>query len=107
MHQILGAVDVDGEAALRYSSVTDAPPIRSMIAAVWNTVSMPGDGRGDVVDLGDVALDTSEPRMCGQRGRRPVERADLVSAVEQLGHQVGADEAGASGDQDPAEFSGQ
>ncbi len=42
--------------------------------------------------------------MSGQRGRRSVERADLVPAVEQFGHQVGADEAGAAGDEHTAEF---
>ena len=75
-----------------------------MIAAVWKTVSMPSTAAGDVVGVGDVALDDLQPRMVGQRGRGAVERAHFVSAVEQLGHQVGADEAGAAGDQDAAEF---
>ena len=45
--------------------------------------------------------------MRGQRGGGAVERADLVSAVEQFGHQVGADESGAAGDEDAAEVGGQ
>ena len=43
--------------------------------------------------------------MGGQRGRGPVEGADLLPAVQQFGHQVGAYEAGASGDQDAAQLS--
>ena len=48
---------------------------------------------------------TSQPRMRGQRGRRAVEASGPRGlAVQQFGHQVGADEAGASGDQHTAEF---
>ena len=89
----------------RYSSVTDAPPIRSMIAAVWKIGVDAVDGGRHGLRVADVALDHLEPRMGGQRGRGSVEGADLVPAVEQFGHEVGADEAGASGDQHAAEFS--
>ncbi len=57
----------------RYSSVTDAPPIRSMIAAVWNTVSMPATAAATVVGVADVALDDLEPRVRRQRGGSAVE----------------------------------
>jgi hypothetical protein len=42
--------------------------------------------------------------MLRQRRRRPIEGTDVVPAVEQGPHQIGADEAGATGDQDAAEF---
>ena len=45
--------------------------------------------------------------MSRQWGWSAVERADLVSALEQFGHQVGADESGATGDEDAADVGGQ
>ena len=74
-----------------------------MIAAVWMIGVDPGDRRGDGVGVADVALEHFEALVLGQRRGRPVEGADVVAALEQFGHQVGADEAGAAGDQDPAE----
>ena len=65
------------------------------------------DGGRDGVGVADVALDDLQPRMGGQRRRRAVEGAHLVASLEQLGHQVGPDEAGAAGDQHMAEFSRQ
>ena len=91
----------------RYSSVTEAPPIRSMIAAVWNDGVDAVDGLRDGVGIADVARNHLEPRMGGQRRRGSVKGADVMSAVQQFGHQVGADEAGASGDEHTAEFGGQ
>ncbi len=64
------------------------------------------DGGGDGLGSQMSPSTTSQPRMSGERGRRAVEGADLVPTVEQFGHQVGADEAGASGDQHTAEFGG-
>ena len=62
------------------------------------------DGGGHGLGIADVTLNHFEPRMSGERGRGSVKGADLVPTVQQLGHQVGADEAGASGDQHTAEF---
>ena len=78
-----------------------------MIAAVWKTVSTSDDGRGHVVGVGDVAGQRLQPRVLGERGWHAVERDHVVPTVEQLGDEVGADEAGASGYQDAAELGGQ
>ena len=91
----------------RYSSVTDAPPIRSMIAAVWKTVSMPSTAFATVSASQMSPSTTSSRGWVGERRRGSVEGADVVPAVQQFGHQVGADEAGASGDEHTAEFGGQ
>jgi hypothetical protein len=42
--------------------------------------------------------------MCGEWGRGPVEGADVVAAIQQFGHQVGADKAGPSGDEHAAQM---
>jgi hypothetical protein len=65
------------------------------------------DGRGNDVGVTYVALDHLESRMGGQRRRGPVEGAHLVSTVQQLGHQIGADETGAAGHQHTAKIGGQ
>ena len=62
------------------------------------------DGGGHGLRVTDVALNHLEPRMSGEQVWCSIEGADLVPAVEQFGHEVGADEAGASGDQHTAEF---
>ena len=82
VHQVLGAADVDGEAALPVL-VGDGPAAHQVDdrRGVEDGVDA-RDGRGDVVGVGDVADDGLQPRMVGQRGRCAVERADLVSAVE-------------------------
>ena len=107
VHEVLGAGDVDREAALPVflgdrraaHQVDDRGGVDDRVDA--------GDGGGHGLGIADVALDDLQPRMRRQRGRRAVERADLVSAVEQFGHQVGADESGAAGDEHAAEFGGQ
>ena len=72
------------------------------------------DDRVDAVDGGrhrlriaDVAPEDPQPRVLGQWGGGAIEGADLVPAVEEFGYQVGADEAGASGDEHTAEIGGQ
>ena len=62
------------------------------------------DGGRHGLRVTDVALNHLEPRMSGEQVWCSSEGADLVPAVEQFGHEVGADEAGASGDQRTAEF---
>ena len=107
VHQVLGAADVDREAALAVlvgdrraaHQVDDRRGVEDGVDAV--------DGGRDGVLVADVALDDLQPRMRGQRGRRAVERAHLVAPLEQFRHQVGPDEAGAAGDQHTAEFSRQ
>ena len=102
--QVLGAADVDVEAALAVL-VGDRRPAHQVDdrRGVEDRVD-PVDRGGDGGGVADVALEHLEPLVRRQRRRRPVEGADEVSAVEQLGHQVGADEPGAAGHQDAAEF---
>ena len=103
-HQVLGAADVDGEAAPAVlvgdrratHQVDDRCGVEDGVDAL--------DGGRDGVLVADVALDDLQPRMRGERGRRAVERAHLVASLEQLGHQVRPDEAGAAGDQHTAEL---
>jgi hypothetical protein len=45
--------------------------------------------------------------MPGKRGRNAVEGPDPVTTIEEFAHKVGADEAGASGDENFSQFSGQ
>ena len=107
VHQVLGAADVDAEAALPVlvgdgraaHQVDDGRGVDDGVDAV--------DGRGHVVGVGDVADDRLQARIVGQRRRHAVEGPDLEAPLEQFGDQVGADEAGASGHQHAAEFSGQ
>ena len=53
------------------------------------------DGGRHGLRVTDVALNHLEPRMSGEQVWCSIEGADLVPAVEQFGHEVGADEAGA------------
>ena len=100
-------VDVDGEAALPVlvgdrgaaHQVDDRRGVEHGVDAV--------DGLRHGLGIADVALNHLEPRMGGERRRGSVKGADVVPAVQQFGHQVGADEAGASGDEHTAEFGGQ
>jgi hypothetical protein len=77
-----------------------------MIAGVEDGVDAVDGGRHGL-GVADVALEHLKPRVRGQRGGCAVERADLMPAVEQFGHQVGAHEAGAAGDEDAAKIGGQ
>jgi len=45
--------------------------------------------------------------MPGKWGRNAVEGPDPVSTIEEFAHQVDADEAGASGDENVSQFGGQ
>ena len=65
------------------------------MAAVWEDGVDAVHGGRHGVGVADIALHDVQPRMGGQRRLRAVERADLVPSAKQLGHQVGADEAGA------------
>ena len=104
MHQVLGAADVDREAALAVfvghrraaHQLDDRRGVEHRVDAVHRRGA---DGR-----VGDVALQHLQLRMLRQRRRGAVEGTHLVSAVEQGGHQVGADKPRAAGDQDAAQF---
>ena len=71
-----------------------------MIAAVWKIVSMPSTAAA-TVSVSQMSPSTTCSRGCAGSGdgARSNERTSMA-AVEQLRHQVGADEAGAPGDQD-------
>ena len=104
VHQVLGAADVDVETALAVllgdrGSAHQVDDRRGVDDRVD-----PGDRRGDGVGVADVALEHFEALVLGQRRGRPVEGADADAALQQFGHQVGADEPGATGDQDAAEW---
>lgn len=103
-HQGLGTADVDGEAALAgrrgaAHQVDDRSGVDDGVDAL--------DGLRHVAGVGDVPDDRLEPVTRGEWRRRPVEGPDLVAAVEQLGHEVGADETGAAGHEHAAKSSGQ
>ena len=70
-------------------------------------VSMPSTAAA-TVSASQMSPSTTWSRGCAGSGdgARSKERTSM-SAVEQFGHQVGADEAGAAGDEHTAEFGGQ
>ena len=104
VHQVLGALDVHRVAALSVfvghrraaHQLDDRRGVKDRVDPVHRRGT---DGR-----VGDVALQHLQLRMLRQGRRSAVERSHLVSAVEQGGHQVRADEARAPGDQDASEF---
>jgi hypothetical protein len=103
--EVLGAADVDGEAALAGRRGTSAHQVDDR-GGVDDGVDV-RDRRRDVGLVGDVSHDGLEPVVRGEGRRRPVEGPDLVAPLQQLRHEVGADETGAAGHEHAAEFSGQ
>ncbi len=106
--QILSAADVHVEAALAVLLGGRRPPAHQVDdrRRVEDRVD-PVDRGGHRCGVADVALEHLEALVRGQRRCRSIEGADEVSALEQLGHQVGADESGAAGHQDAAQLGGQ
>jgi hypothetical protein len=89
----------------RYSSVTDAHQVDDRRGVEHGVDAV--DGRCNSVLVADVALKYLEPGVRGQRRGRAVERAHVMAPLEQFRHQVGPDEAGATGDQHTAKISRQ
>ena len=107
LDQVLGAVDIDREAA-----PTDlVGDFRAALqvddrGSVEHGVDV-GDCRGYGLRVADVAFQLLQVGVVGQRRRRSVEGPHLIAALQQRLDEIGADEAGAAGDQYPAEFSSQ
>ena len=70
-------------------------------AATWKTQSMSVEGGSNSLAVADVGLDQLGARIqiLAATGREDIDDAHLESAREQLIDEVGADEAGASGNQ--------
>ena len=105
-HQVLGSLDVDGETALPVL-LGDRRATHQLDErrGVKDGVD-PGDGARDDLRVADVALQHFQARLGGQWGGCPVEGSHLVTLIEQGGYQVGADEAGAAGDEHSAQRGG-